>query len=63
MKKIVFFLLLFPVIAFSQIGINTTAPKAALDVESTNNGVLIPRVQLTSILDVTNVINPNGGSL
>ena len=57
------FLLLFPMVTFAQVGINTTAPKAALDVESTNNGVLIPRVQLTSILDNTSVINPNTGPL
>lgn len=63
MKKIVSFLFLFPIIAFSQIGINTTTPKGALDVESTNNGVLIPRVQLNSILDITTVVNPNLGAL
>ncbi len=56
-------LFFFPMIVFAQVGINTTAPKAALDVESTNNGVLIPRVQLTSILDNTTIINPNTGPL
>ena len=62
MKKLLL-LLLFPIITFAQVGVNTTTPKAALDVESTNNGVLIPRVQLTSILDNTTVINPNAGPL
>ncbi len=46
-----------------QIGINTTFPKGALDIESINTGVLIPRVQLTSDLDNTTVINPLGGAL
>lgn len=63
MHKSILFLFFFPMITFAQVGINTTAPKAALDVESTNNGVLIPRVQLTSILDNTTIINPNAGPL
>lgn len=59
MKKIVFTLLIIlPLLSFAQVGINTTTPKAALDVESTNNGILIPRVQLTSNLDNTTVVNP-----
>ncbi len=63
MKKIVTFLLFFPVLSFAQIGINTTTPKAALDIESANNGVLIPRVQLNDDLDSTTIVNPNGGGL
>jgi hypothetical protein len=62
MKKIIF-LLLFPIVAFAQIGINTTTPKAALDVESSVNGILIPRVQLIDALDTTTILNPNGGPL
>lgn len=57
------FLFLFPIVAFAQVGVNTTAPKAALDVESTNNGVLIPRVALSSITDAATVVNPAGGAL
>ncbi|RAR50931.1 hypothetical protein [Flavobacterium lacus] len=63
MKKILILLLLLPYLSIAQVGVNTTAPKAALDVESTNNGVLIPRVQLTSTLDITTVVNPNAGPL
>jgi len=63
MKKIITVLLLFPILFFAQVGVNTTAPKAALDVESTNNGMLIPRVQLTSTLDILTVVNPNLGPL
>lgn len=63
MRKLSIFLLLFPIITLSQVGINTTSPKAALDVESSDNGILIPRVQLIDALDVTTILNPNGGAL
>ena len=63
MKKILSLLLLLPFLSFAQVGVNTTTPKAALDVESTNNGVLIPRVQLTFILDNTTIVNPDLGPL
>lgn len=63
MKKIILILLIIPIFSFSQIGINTTTPNAMLDVSSTNNGILIPRVQLTSNQDITTVINPDGGTL
>lgn len=45
----------------AQVGISTTTPEAALDVTSTDSGVLIPRVALTSTGDVTTVTNPDGG--
>ena len=63
MKKILFIILFVPLTMFAQVGVNTTTPNAMLDIESTNNGVLIPRVQLTSILDNLTVINPNLGPL
>jgi hypothetical protein len=63
MKKTITLLLLLPWLTLAQVGVNTTTPKAALDVESANNGMLIPRVQLTSILDITTVVNPNAGPL
>ena len=63
MKKLLLLLLLSPFIALAQVGINTTAPNAALDIQSTNNGVLIPRVQLTDALDIVTVVNPAGGVL
>ena len=43
MKIIRIFLVLFPIISFAQIGINATIPKAALDVESSDNGILIKK--------------------
>ncbi len=50
MKKLYFFLF-FPVVVFSQVGINTTNPNAQLDIKSSNeatpsntDGLLIPKV-------------------
>lgn len=45
---------------YSQVGIGTTSPSAssALDITSTNSGLLIPRVRLTSTTDVITIPNP-----
>ena len=45
---------LFGVLSFAQVGINTTTTNAALDVTSTDDGLLIPRVALTA----SNVASP-----
>jgi trimeric autotransporter adhesin len=63
MRNLYFLFLLFTCIANAQIGINTTTPNAALDVQSTNNGLLIPRVQLLDIYDTGTVTNPTGAGL
>lgn len=63
MRTLKYLILLLPVLSLAQVGVNTTTPNGALDIQSTNNGVLIPRVQLTDALDVTNVVNPAGGAL
>lgn len=47
----------------AQVGIDTLGPEAALDITSTNAGLLIPRIALTSVTDATSVINPNGGAV
>jgi hypothetical protein len=47
--------------AFSQgVGINTTTPdpSAALDIQSSNKGLLVPRVALTSLVDGVTIANP-----
>jgi hypothetical protein len=47
--------------AFSQgVGINTTTPdpSAALDIQSSNKGLLVPRVALTSQVDGVTIANP-----
>ncbi|RZJ34338.1 MAG: hypothetical protein EOO51_10050 [Flavobacterium sp.] len=48
---------------FSQIGIGTTTPAAALDVTSATNGVLIPRIALSATNVSAPVVNPQGGGL
>ena len=60
-KKHFFLLTLFYSLANAQVGIGTTSPNAQLDIESTTNGILIPRVALTSKATSSPVVNPNGG--
>lgn len=45
---------------YAQVGIGTTTPNASamLDITSTNSGLLIPRVALTSTADVTTIASP-----
>lgn len=47
----------------AQVGIGTTEPEGMLDVESTTQGIVFPRVVLTSIILDSPVVNPNGGPL
>jgi hypothetical protein len=47
--------------ATAQVGIGTTSPNAQLDIDSSTNGVLIPRVALFSKASALPVVNPNGG--
>lgn len=48
---------------YAQIGIRTTTPEAQLDITSTDSGILIPRVDLTSLFVELPVANPQGGHL
>jgi hypothetical protein len=52
MKKAFLIILFFSQIAIAQVGIGTTDPKGALDVSSSNLGLVLPRV--TQLEDVTN---------
>lgn len=62
MKKL---LTLITTIAFTsiyaQVGVGTTTPNGALDVTSTSNGFVPPRVALTSTNVAAPISNPNGG--
>lgn len=58
-----FLLMLISFNALSQIGVNTTLPSGMLDVSSTTNGLLIPRVALTANNVAAPVVNPQGGAL
>jgi len=62
MKKILFLAILVTCCVFyaeAQVGIGTNNPEAALDVVSSNAGVLIPRVALNSETDVSTVSIPD----
>ncbi len=66
MKRIILpFILILACTFFSQaqVGINTTTPdpSSILDIESSNRGFLLPRVNLTSINDVTTIPSPTEG--
>jgi len=45
---------------YAQVGINTTTPNGILDVNSTNHGIVLPRIILTATNSKNPVINPNG---
>lgn len=46
---------------FAQVGIGTTTPEGAIDITSTTNGLLLPRVNLTAKNSASPIVNPNGG--
>ena len=50
-------------LSYSQVGINTTNPDTSsiLDIVSTDKGVLFPRVNLTSLTDITTIMAPAEG--
>ena len=60
MKKFTLLLLfiLISSLTFGQVGIGTTSPNAQLDITSTTQGLLIPRVDLTSLTVQAPVTNP-----
>ncbi len=60
---ILLILILFQTPSFGQVGIGTTTPNAALDISSSDSGILIPRVDLNSLSDTSTVQNPNGPNL
>ena len=47
---------------FAQVGIGTTSPEGALDIQSTKGGLVIPRVNLISVLDVSTITDMKGGN-
>ncbi len=58
----VFVIMTLVQIGFAQVGFNTTTPQAALDIASTDAGVLLPRIELTSLTSESPVTNPHGVS-
>lgn len=63
MKTKLLILLFFVKFTYSQVGIGTTNPNAALDITSSNDGLLIPRVNLTGTNDVSTVITKTESEL
>ena len=55
--------LVFAIGAHAQVGVGTVQPEGILDVESSTQGIVFPRVVLTSTALEAPVINPNGASL
>jgi len=47
----------------AQVGVGTTTPEGALDVSSTTNGFIPPRVALLTSLTTPTITNPQGGAL
>jgi len=60
-KVLVFIFLLMLSTCYAQVGINTTEPKGALDITSTTQGVVLPRVALQSTIDQAPLVNPKSG--
>ena len=64
MKKIILIcLLIYCNHLISQVGIGTTAPNGALEITSTTQGIVPPRVALTASNVAAPVVNPQGGVL
>lgn len=53
--------MLFSLACFAQVGVGTTTPNGALDVSSSTNGFVPPRVALTATNAQAPVVNPQGG--
>jgi hypothetical protein len=58
---VIFFLVGF--LGYGQIGIGTTTPNGMLDIESSTQGFVLPRVALTKTDLAAPVVNPAGGAL
>lgn len=66
MKNLLYLLLFITTFSNAQVGIGTTTPAGALDLNPTvvtNFGLVTPRVALTSILIEAPVVNPQGGAI
>jgi len=56
-------ILLTNINSHAQVGINTTTPHGILDVHSTNQGVVLPRLALTATNVMAPATNPQGGDI
>ena len=65
MKKVLFIVatLFIGLSMTAQVGVGTTTPAGALDINSTTQGLIPPRVALTALNVAAPVVNPQGGGL
>lgn len=61
--KLTLLLILSTISLNAQVGVGTTTPAGALDINSSTNGLILPRVALTALNVSSPVVNPQGGSL
>ena len=63
MKIFIFLVSIISTVGYSQVGIGTTNPNGALEINSSTNGVLVSNVALTSRNVSTPVVNPTGSAI
>ncbi|MBA3987192.1 MAG: hypothetical protein H0X63_11615, partial [Flavobacteriales bacterium] len=56
-------ILICTALAQAQVGIGTITPQSALDITSSTNGILVPRVALISKNVADPIVNPQTGAL
>ena len=61
--KFTLLLVLVSISINAQVGVGTTTPAGALDINSSTNGLILPRVALTALNVAAPVVNPQGGVL
>jgi hypothetical protein len=61
-KNLLYLFLLINISVMAQVGVGTTTPQASMDITSTNDGLLIPRIAL-SATNVATVLTPTTSEL
>lgn len=60
MRLLVFTGIISSFSSVAQVGIGTTSPQGALDINSSNGGLVMPRTNLTSVNDISTITTPTG---
>ncbi len=61
-RNLIYLLILINTSLLAQVGVGTTTPQASMDISSTNDGLLIPRIALTAT-NVATVLTPTTSEL
>ena len=61
-RNLIYLLILIHTSLLAQVGVGTTTPQASMDISSTNDGLLIPRIALTAT-NVATVLTPTTSEL